>query len=193
MSHLRTHSYIDEATETLPPSTLFPPRPISDGGAGSDSRAAQLVEVPTKRAVWRIVLTVVAATTVLIALVVGSYMVYDAKTTEISQLKKQRQSLRATNGTLSNKLAIAATSLHTANVKLTKSTNAFTLTKKNLTRMRKDLLAANDRANANYDLGYSAGSSNGYSSGRDAGLIQGSDQLSCSDDPDVTWLPACNW
>ena len=184
--HRRTH--VHEATETLPPSTLFP-RPISD----SDSRVAQLVEVPTKRAVWGIVLTVVASTTALIALVVGGYMVYDAMSTEISHLKKERQSLRATNETLSDKLAIVAASLQTTNVKLAKSTKAFTLTKTNLTKMRKDLLAANDRANSNYDLGYSAGSSNGYSSGRDAGLVQGSDQLSCSDDPDVTWLPACNW
>jgi hypothetical protein len=152
-----------------------------------------MVEVPTKRAVWRIVLTVVAATTILIALVVGSYLVYDAKTTEITQLTKERQSLRAANETLSSKLAIAATSLHTANAKLAKSTKAYTLTKTNLTRMRKDLIAANDRANATYDLGYTAGSTNGYSSGRQAGLVQGSDQLACSDDPDVTWLPACNW
>ena len=43
--------------------------------------------------------------------------------------------------------------------------------------------------------GYEAGQSAGYESGHDAGhrdgLIEGSDELTCSDDPDVTWLPPC--
>lgn len=45
--------------------------------------------------------------------------------------------------------------------------------------------------------GYSAGSADGYNEGNadgyDEGLFDGSDSLDCSDDPDVTWLPACNW
>jgi hypothetical protein len=63
--------------------------------------------------------------------------------------------------------------------------------KKNLTKMQKDLVAANQRADANYSAGYSAGNNSGYSSGVSAGLVQGSDSLTCSDDPDVTWLPYC--
>jgi hypothetical protein len=45
--------------------------------------------------------------------------------------------------------------------------------------------------------GYSAGNADGYESGHDAGrqdgLIEGSDDLTCSDDPDVTWLPSCSY
>lgn len=44
---------------------------------------------------------------------------------------------------------------------------------------------------------FASGQSSGYSSGRDAGveegIVRGSDQLTCSDDPDVTWLPFCNY
>lgn len=195
MSHRSGHSYDDEVTEALPPSTLFARRPTP----GSESVAPQFVEVPTKRAVWRIVLTVVAATIAVIALALGGYLFYAHKTTEISHLKKERQHLRATNDTLrstnetlSSKVVITATSLHTAKVKLAKSTKAFSLTKKNLTKMRKDLIAANELADANYDLGYKDGSTTGYDSGRSAGLVQGSDSLTFSDDADVTWLPACS-
>jgi hypothetical protein len=39
--------------------------------------------------------------------------------------------------------------------------------------------------------GYSAGSDAGFSQGTEAGLIKGSDDLTCSDDPDVSWLPFC--
>jgi hypothetical protein len=45
------------------------------------------------------------------------------------------------------------------------------------------------------EQGYSSGTAAGYSSGRsdgvDEGLREGSDSLTCSDDPDVTWLPFC--
>ncbi len=43
--------------------------------------------------------------------------------------------------------------------------------------------------------GYAAGSADGYVDGSvdgyDAGLTTGSDELSCSDDPDIYWLPSC--
>jgi hypothetical protein len=143
--------------------------------------------------VWRIVLTALAAMILLVAMGLGGFVVYHDKTTKISHLQTQRQHLLATNGTLSSQLVITQAKLRTA-------ARSFTLTKKNLTKMRKDLAAANERANANYSAGwdagntagYGAGNSAGYSSGRSAGLVQASDQLSCSDDPDVTWLPYCN-
>jgi hypothetical protein len=67
------------------------------------------------------------------------------------------------------------------------------VTKRKLKQTRSDLAAANDRADANYSSGYSQGNDAGYTHGRDAGLREGSDQLTCSDDPDVTWLPACSY
>ncbi len=43
--------------------------------------------------------------------------------------------------------------------------------------------------------GYAAGSIDGYmdgsSDGFDSGMTAGSDELTCSDDPDVSWLPPC--
>jgi hypothetical protein len=42
-----------------------------------------------------------------------------------------------------------------------------------------------------HSAGYSSGNADGYTSGVDDGLTEGSDQLTCSDDPDVTWLPYC--
>ena len=43
--------------------------------------------------------------------------------------------------------------------------------------------------------GYAAGSIDGYvdgaTEGYDSGMSDASDELTCSDDPDVTWLPAC--
>jgi hypothetical protein len=44
-----------------------------------------------------------------------------------------------------------------------------------------------------YSAGSSAGYNSGYSSGTTNGLHEGSDSLSCSDDPDVTWLPFCTF
>jgi len=66
--------------------------------------------------------------------------------------------------------------------------------------MSKNLAAATKRADENYASGYGNGSSSGYSSGYsdgnssgyNSGLYAGSDSLTCSDDPDVTWLPYCN-
>jgi flagellar biosynthesis/type III secretory pathway protein FliH len=39
--------------------------------------------------------------------------------------------------------------------------------------------------------GYLDGNQDGYESGREDGLFDGSDELDCSDDLDVGWLPAC--
>lgn len=41
--------------------------------------------------------------------------------------------------------------------------------------------------------GYSSGQQSGYAAGTENGLTKGSDDLTCSDDPDVYWLPACNY
>jgi hypothetical protein len=176
-----------QTTQVLPSSELFPPSPITDPEAG-----AMLAVVPTRRAVWRIVLTAVTATLVLIGLTVGGYALYHEKTTEVSSLKTERNNLRATSAALSIRLATTHAKLGRANLKLTKTTKGLMRAKKNLTKLGKDLAAANERADANYSAGYGAGSSTGYSSGVSAGLVQGSDQLACSDDPDVTWLPYCN-
>jgi septal ring factor EnvC (AmiA/AmiB activator) len=162
-------------------------------------QAATLVEVPTKRTVWRIVLTAVSATILLAALVVGGYAVYHDKTTEVSHLKTQLEQLRATNATLGGQLATTRTTLRRRNVKLTAATTGLTQAKRNLTRQRNQLAAANERADASYNsgyssgssAGYSSGSSAGYSSGRSAGMVEASDELACSDDLDVTWLPLC--
>jgi peptidoglycan hydrolase CwlO-like protein len=158
-----------------------------------ESQSATLVEVPTKRVVWRIVLTAVTATVVLIALFVGGYALYHDKTSEISQLKGQRQALQSTTATLSGDLATTRIKLRRQNGKLTSALKSLTRAKKNLTKMRQDVVAANERAVANYSAGYGAGNSEGYSSGRSAGLYEGSDELTCSDDFSVGWLPACNF
>lgn len=171
-----------------------------------DSASATLVEAPSKWAVVRVAVAATIATVALIALVGGAYMVYDAKTTEISQLKQDGQHLRAANETLTTKnetlrgqLATTHSTLRNTNAKLTTTTKKLRVTKKAVTKLRGDLGAANERAVANYGAGYSqgnsegygAGNSAGYSSGHEAGLVDGSDSLTCSDDPDVTWLPAC--
>jgi hypothetical protein len=39
--------------------------------------------------------------------------------------------------------------------------------------------------------GYSSGHAEGSEEGYETGLTDGSDDLTCSDDPDVYWLPAC--
>jgi len=88
-------------------------------------------------------------------------------------------------------LASTQTKLRKREVTLAKSAKGLRLAKKNLTKLSKDLAAEKERAAANFSAGFSAGNSSGFSSGRDAGLVEGSDELACSDDADVTWLPAC--
>lgn len=168
----------DETSPQVSPSALFPSYAVT---------GPQPLEAPTKRAVWRIVLTAIAATVVVIGLAVGGYVLYHDKTSEISELKNQRDNLRATNAHLSGQLTDTRLRLRRANLKLTNTTKGLLLAKKNLTKLRKDLVAADARADANFGAGYSAGNNQGYSSG----LVAGSDSLTCSDDPDVTWLPYC--
>jgi septal ring factor EnvC (AmiA/AmiB activator) len=172
----------------------------------TESATPPLTEVPTKRAVWRIALTAVAGTTAVIALVLGGYLLYDAKATEISDLKQQRQDLSATNETLSaenetlgaenetlnGQLASTRTELRNTDAKLTKTTAKLEATKKDLHKMKGDVAAANERAVANYSSGYGAGNVDGYSDGRDAGVEEASDELTCSDDADAG-LPPCNF
>jgi hypothetical protein len=165
------HGY-EQPTEPLS-LPLYPPGPAIAG------------DVPTKRAVWRIMLTAVLGTVAGVALLLGGYVLYHDQATEISRLKEQRQELKATNGTLRTQLA-------TTQTKLGRATRGLTTAKKNLTKQRTALAAANRRATANYNAGYNQGNNAGYSSGQSAGLIQGSDQLTCSDDPDVNWLPYCS-
>lgn len=61
--------------------------------------------------------------------------------------------------------------------------------------VRKLKKAAERKAQQSYasgqSAGYSSGNAAGYSAGTQDGLVQGSDQLTCSDDPDVGWLPYC--
>jgi hypothetical protein len=173
------------------------PQPRRDGGGTtrirrtgclvSQSATATLPEVPTRRAVWRIALTAVIATTALIGLVIGGYMLYDAKTNEISDLKQQRQHLSATNetlgaekekliaanGTLSAQLASTRTDLRKTDAQLAKTTKKLKAAKRDLRSTKQDLAAANDRADANYGAGYSAGNTEGYSQGNADGYSQG--------------------
>lgn len=52
--------------------------------------------------------------------------------------------------------------------------------------------AATAAQSAGYANGHSAGYNSGHSDGEVSGLVEGSDQLDCSDDPDVYWLPNCD-
>ena len=178
------------AAEGPPGPPLFPPHATD----------VTTLEVPTKHAVWRIALTAAAVTIALVGLVGGGYAFYHDKTTEISSLSEQRDglteqrdSLQVANAGLSTRLATTSGKLDRANFRLTNKTKGLIRAKRNLTKLGKDLAAANARADANYSAGYSSGSSEGYSSGVSAGIVQGSDSLTCSDDADVYWLPACNW
>jgi hypothetical protein len=166
--------------------------------------AAAPVDPLTKRAVWKIALASVLAAVLVLGAVGGSYAIYHNKTNQISDLKAERQHLRAegqrlraTNATLRTKMEATRVKLTSANSKLTVSRKQLTRTKTNLTKMSKDLAAANQRADANYSSGYRDGNSAGYesgsSSGYSSGLAAGSDALTCSDDPDVYWLPACDY
>jgi outer membrane murein-binding lipoprotein Lpp len=170
-----------DATAT-PPSPLFPQTTVGQPPA---------ITAPGRRRVWPIVLFSVLLTVLFVALAGGGYAAYHSKTNQVSQLKAQRDDLQTTNAALTTQLATARGKLHRANARLTKTTKGLMHAKKNLTKMQKDLVAANQRADANYSAGYSAGNNSGYSSGVSAGLVQGSDSLTCSDDPDVTWLPYC--
>lgn len=55
--------------------------------------------------------------------------------------------------------------------------------------------SAEERSRQSYasgqSAGYSSGQVAGYQSGTRDGLRRGSDDLTCSDDPDVGWLPYC--
>jgi hypothetical protein len=188
-----------QPTAVLPPSPLFAPPNTSDAVFSSlQPRPAD--DLPTKRAVWRIVLTAVVSTVVLLSLVVGGFLVYRTMTDEISALKTDRTQLRRTNAalthensTLSGDLAQTRVTLRKTNAKLAKTWKGLVAARKSVTGLRKDVEAANARATANYGAGFSAGTNEGYSSGHTDGLVQGSDELACSDDPDVTWLPFCNY
>jgi outer membrane murein-binding lipoprotein Lpp len=150
--------------------------------------------------VWPIVTLAVLLTVLFAALAGGGYTAYHSKSNEVSRLEAQRDSLQTTDRVLHGQLTAARGKLHRANARLTRTTKAMLRAKKNLTKMQKDLVAANQRADANFSAGYGAGNSAGYdagnsagySSGVDAGLRQGSDSLTCSDDPDVNWLPYCD-
>lgn len=55
-------------------------------------------------------------------------------------------------------------------------------------RLRRETKAARD---AGYSSGNATGYSSGHTEGEKDGLVKGSDSLTCSDDPDVYWLPPC--
>jgi outer membrane murein-binding lipoprotein Lpp len=179
------HDFADlraDVTAT-PPSPLFQQTSIGQ---------APGITGPARRRVWPIVLFSVLLTALLLALAGGGYAAYHSKTNQVSELKAQRDDLQTTSAVLTRQLATARGKLHRANARLTATAKGLNLAKKNLTKMQKDLVAANERADANYNAGYGAGNSSGYSSGVSAGLVEGSDSLTCSDDPDVDWLPYCN-
>ena len=70
--------------------------------------------------------------------------------------------------------------------------------KKRLAKVRRDLSAKAEQQAAQsfasgQSTGYESGRSEGEVDGFEEGLTEGSDELTCSDDPDVYWLPACDF
>jgi peptidoglycan hydrolase CwlO-like protein len=162
-----------------------------------DQIAVAQVNPEMKRAMWKIALAAVLATVLVLGAVGGGYAIYHNMTNQISDLKAEAQHLRATNTSLSTQMKATQVKLTHTNSKLTVSRKQLTRTKANLTKLSKDLDEANQRADANYTSGYSEGNSAGYdagnASGYSSGLTAGSDELTCSDDPDAYWLPACDY
>jgi septal ring factor EnvC (AmiA/AmiB activator) len=150
--------------------------------------------------VWRAVAIAAVATLLVAGLVIGGFTLYHSKTSEIASLTDQRRALQAETLSLNVQLKSTQATLATTTTKLHKSAKNYATVKANLTKLHNDLVAANKRAVDNYNAGYSAGqnagysagNSAGYNTGREVGIVQASDELACSDDHDVYWLPACN-
>jgi hypothetical protein len=125
-------------------------------GVEMESHAPAVFEVPTRRTIWRIAVSAVAATVLLIAIVLGAYAVYHAKTSDISRLEGERTNLRsevsgleaqgrklqAANLALHDQLDGTRVKLRKTNVKLVKATRNLTLANKNLTLAKKEPDAA---------------------------------------------------
>jgi peptidoglycan hydrolase CwlO-like protein len=152
----------------------------------------------------RIVLLSVLASVAVVALaatLAGGAYAYHHQVSHVSKLKSERAALTAQLSGTQAKLLTTRGKLVRTQLKLGKRVRSLNTAKNNLTKMSKDLAAAEQRADQNYSAGYSSGNASGYSSGYDAGnssgydsgLSAGSDSLTCSDDADVYWLPACNY
>ncbi len=169
--------------------------------------------IPTQRS-WKFGLAISLVCVTVVAACATGFLVWKSQHDAIVDLRGQRQALRneivglnAKAADLGTRLTTSRNTLTTTKAKLAKSVKSYAKAKTNLTKLSRDLVAAKKLAAANWNSGYVSGQSAGYSSGQSAGYSSGnndgyatgheagvydaSDELTCSDDATVTWLPYC--
>ena len=139
----------------------------------------------------RLAIIITTAALIAIGLVATGTAVYVSKASRISTLESQRSDLKVQRRVLRAENAGLQKKLKAANTRIAKQNTRLTNYGKSVRDLNKKLGISEQQAAANYSNGYSNGSSTGYNNGRVDGLVQGSDSLTCSDDADVYWLPAC--
>jgi chromosome segregation ATPase len=139
----------------------------------------------------RLAIIITTAALIAIGLVATGTAVYVSKASRISTLESQRSDLKVQRRVLHAENSDLEKKLKAANTRIAKQNTRLTKYGKSVRDLNNKLGISEEQAAANYSNGYSSGSSSGYDSGRQDGLVQGSDSLTCSDDADVYWLPAC--
>lgn len=186
--HAWTDRLRDAGTE---PAEWPPPGNSPDAPSGTKkAQSEQATPAPTPRQRQLRGLAIGMAVLVGIGLLAGSFFLGQSTRKPDTQVRAEK--VAAVDA------AIDRTRAADRKVRLRAVKSAIEKTKKRnrtvIRRVVRKLKKSGDqKAAASYAAGNSSGYSSGYDSGEQDGLEKGSDSLTCSDDPDVTWLPACNW
>lgn len=135
---------------------------------------------------------VAAGVVVAIAVVAATFLIGQGTRKSDAQVASERQAAVAA--------AVASTRQADRLVQVRLTTAAVAEQQRHDTRIvrrvrRRLQRSAEERSRQSYasgqSAGYTSGQAAGYQSGTQDGLRRGSDDLTCSDDPDVGWLPYC--
>jgi uncharacterized protein HemX len=123
-----------------------------------------------RRVLWAVIVTVGVAI-ILAGAGVGAYLYRDHQVTKIAHLERVSATLGKNNQHLAHRLVSARKAF---NGRIDTLNGQVKTTSKKLATTRTELKQAKDDAAAQYDAGYSSGSSSGYDQGSSAGYAQGS-------------------
>lgn len=179
----------------------LPPEPEGDGDDESEWAPPTLPdeaatgpddEKPKARAAWVVPVVAVLAALAVVGLIAGAFLIGQGTRKSDEQVAKEKRAAVAAAVLATQRADAAEQKRVVKRVREKQKRRTRVVVRRVVRKLKK---SSERKAQQSYASGSAQGYSNGRQEGYDAGTVDGAtkatDQVTCSDDPDVTWLPFC--